>query len=104
MSSGRFLGGLLIGGLLGTAIGMLIAPRKGEETREIIYDEISNRIDNSVEGVKSRTAELGNKARLTADQLRERSQQIASELEDTGRETLEKMRARNPKIFPSTES
>jgi len=31
-----FLGGVILGGLLGVAVGLLIAPRPGEETREIV--------------------------------------------------------------------
>lgn len=31
---GSFLGGMVIGGLIGAAIGLLIAPRAGEELRE----------------------------------------------------------------------
>lgn len=37
---GGFIRGLLTGAIVGGAIAMLFAPRKGEETREMIKDKI----------------------------------------------------------------
>ena len=34
--TGLFIGGLIIGGAIGTALGLLIAPRTGKETRKVI--------------------------------------------------------------------
>lgn len=93
MSSGRFLGGLLIGGALGAIIGMLMAPRSGEETREMIREEIADRANRSVEGARSRAVELRDRAKMTAEELQERGQQIAGELEEAGREAWGKVRS-----------
>lgn len=38
---------LMLGGLLGVIIGLLIAPRKGEETREMISEKIDELKDRS---------------------------------------------------------
>jgi gas vesicle protein len=92
MSTGRFIGGLLIGGALGAIVGLLIAPRSGEETRELIRDELTERANRSLENVKTRSLELKDKARSTAEQLQEKGQQLAANLEDTGREAWEKIR------------
>lgn len=34
--TGTFVGGLLVGGALGTVLGLLVAPRTGRETRQIL--------------------------------------------------------------------
>ncbi|MFM7442059.1 MAG: YtxH domain-containing protein [Snowella sp.] len=35
-NGGTFVAGIVVGGLIGTAIGLLVAPRSGEETRRIL--------------------------------------------------------------------
>lgn len=93
MSTGRFLGGLLVGGALGAIIGLLIAPRSGEETRGLIRDEFSDQWSRSLDNVRTRTADWKEKARDSAEQLRDRGQHLVSDLEDAGRETWDKVRA-----------
>jgi gas vesicle protein len=107
MSSGKFLGGLLIGGALGAVIGLLLAPRSGEETRDMLRGEFNDRMNRSLETVKSKTSDLKDmayelkgrayefkgKALQTAEVLKDRGQQIASDLEEAGREALHKLRA-----------
>lgn len=92
MSTGRFLGGLLIGGALGAIIGLLVAPRSGEETRGMIRDEFNDQWNRSLENVRVRTAEWKEKARDSAEQLRNRGQHLVSDLEEAGRETWDKVR------------
>jgi gas vesicle protein len=78
-----FFAGLLVGGLVGAAVALLIAPQSGEETRTMIYDkgielkdkagEVSadvqeradkaladakSRFDVAIEELRARTAEL----------------------------------------------
>ena len=38
MSAGKFIAGFIIGGVVGAVAGVLLAPRSGEETREITED------------------------------------------------------------------
>lgn len=33
MSAGKFLAGFIVGGMVGSIIGLLLAPQSGEETR-----------------------------------------------------------------------
>jgi Gas vesicle protein len=40
--SGKFLGGLLIGGVIGATIGILFAPRSGKETRQMLKASVSS--------------------------------------------------------------
>jgi gas vesicle protein len=59
---GSFLAGAVIGGLIGAAIGLLLAPQTGDELREHVG-----------EFVDSKRAELGdavNEGRLAAEQAR----------------------------------
>ena len=38
MSTGKFIAGFVIGGVVGAVAGILLAPRSGEETREMIKE------------------------------------------------------------------
>lgn len=35
-STGQFIGGLIVGGAIGTVVGLLVAPRSGRDTRRIL--------------------------------------------------------------------
>jgi gas vesicle protein len=39
--TGKFLGGLLIGGAIGAALGILFAPRSGKETRQMLKESVA---------------------------------------------------------------
>ena len=59
---GSFLAGVVIGGLVGAAVGLLLAPQTGEEFREQVNDFVD-----------SKRAELGsavNEGRAAAEQAR----------------------------------
>jgi gas vesicle protein len=38
---GTFLGGMLLGGAVGTVVGLLIAPRTGKETQKIVQKSVA---------------------------------------------------------------
>jgi gas vesicle protein len=61
---GVFLVGFIVGSLVGAVTALLLAPQSGEQTRLIIKDK----------GI-----ELKNKASTTADQLKERGQELYTE-------------------------
>ena len=71
----EFLAGVVIGGLIGAAIGLLLAPQPGEETREQLREK-------GIE-LKERVVELSEEARKKAEQL-----------EAEGRTTLETQTSR----------
>ena len=60
---GTFLAGFVLGGLVGAAVAMLMAPQSGEETRTLIKDK-------SIE-LKDRAAEYGADAREHAEKALE---------------------------------
>ena len=59
---GSFLAGVVIGGLIGAAIGLLLAPQSGEELREHVGD--------FVDGKKAEWDEAIEEGRAAAEQAR----------------------------------
>lgn len=59
---GSFLAGIVIGGLVGAAVGLLVAPRTGEELREQVGD--------FVEGKRAELGDAVNEGRQAAEQAR----------------------------------
>jgi gas vesicle protein len=71
----EFLAGLIIGGFIGAAVGLLLAPQPGEETRAELRDK-------GIE-LRERVVEISEEARKKAEQWQEE-----------GRTTLETQKAR----------
>ncbi len=59
---GSFLAGVVIGGLIGAAIGLLMAPQTGDELRE--------QVGEFVDGKKAEWDEAVNEGRAAAEQAR----------------------------------
>lgn len=59
----KFFAGLIVGAVLGLAIGMLTAPRSGKETREIIKE----RMDEFNKNVKEKFSEYGKRLKQSTD-------------------------------------
>ncbi|GFE70996.1 YtxH domain-containing protein [Chroococcus sp. FPU101] len=62
-NSGLLFAGLVIGGVLGTVTGLLIAPRSGQETRRILK--------KSAEALPELAEDLSSTVQLQADRLSE---------------------------------
>ena len=67
----EFLAGLLIGGLVGAAAALLLAPQPGEEIREELREK-------GIE-LKERVMELSEEARKKAEELQSESRTIVQE-------------------------
>ena len=65
-SGGAFVLGMLLGGLAGTAVGLLIAPRSGRETRRILK--------KSADALPEMVEDLSTSLQLHADHLSESAQ------------------------------
>ena len=59
---GSFLAGVVIGGLIGTALGLLLAPQTGDELRE--------HVGEFVDGKKAEGEEAVSEGRAAAEQAR----------------------------------
>jgi gas vesicle protein len=79
-SFGKFMLGTLVGGAIGAALGLLLAPRSGQETRKLIQDEFSTRYNDSVDCVKEK-----------AEAVRAKIKEEAHNLEEAGRKMVSKM-------------
>ncbi len=73
MRGGEFLSGLLVGAVIGAAVGLIFAPAKGEETRAMI---------------KEKGGELGTKVGKRAGEIGQQVSKKAGELVETGREAI----------------
>lgn len=60
-NTGTFLSGLLVGGAVGTVVGLLMAPRSGQETRKILQ--------KSAEALPELAEDLSTTVQLQADRL-----------------------------------
>jgi len=70
MRGGEFVGGMVVGMLIGAALGLLFAPMKGEETREFLKERGGELKDK----VGKRTGELVATGR---EKIKEGAQQVA---------------------------
>jgi gas vesicle protein len=91
---GWFFTGLMIGGLVGAAVGLLKAPRPGAETREQIQRkalELQGKAEQAVKDARSRVEEAS-----------EQVSHHAVELQTRGKQALEKGEKRLSKAVEET--
>lgn len=84
---GKFVLGALVGGAVGAALGMLLAPRSGAETRALIRQEVESRSRQAGDRVKEKSDVLKEKAAAFRDKMHD----MADDLEETGRRALNKV-------------
>ncbi len=79
---GAFVSGFVIGGLVGAAAALLLAPQSGEETRTLIRDkgiELKDQVEQSAAETRAKAEELAQEARMRAEDLQKRGQVILDE-------------------------
>jgi gas vesicle protein len=87
---GGFLSGFMFGGLIGAALGLVLAPRSGEETRQMIRDrgvELRDQVSRGVEEVKASADQLQQRGRDFVEENRDRIERTATAVRDTAKET-----------------
>lgn len=83
-SLGKFIVGAVVGGVVGAAFGMLLAPRSGAETREMIREELDNQMREAGDTLREKSGAVKEKT----DVLKHKLTEVASELEEAGRRAL----------------
>jgi len=84
--TGAFLAGFIVGGLVGAATALILAPQSGERTRTQIREK-------SIE-LRDRAEDLAEDARLRADEAAEEARKRADELQQRGRQVYQEQRTR----------
>jgi gas vesicle protein len=104
-SAGSFIGGLLLGSAIGTVTGLLIAPRTGRDTRQLLK--------KSADALPELAEDLSTSMQLQADRLSESAlrnwdgtlarlrEAIAAGIEASQRESIE---LKQSKVEVATES
>lgn len=77
MSAGKFLAGFLVGGALGAIAGVLLAPQKGEETREMLSDMSKDIVKKTDKTVK----EIQDKADVVVSDLQQKGNDIMDKVQ-----------------------
>lgn len=83
---GAFFAGVLIGGLVGAAAALLLAPQSGEETRRQIgrasvdlRDRAQDTLEDARERAEATIADARRRAERIVEEARERAEQIVRE-------------------------
>ena len=79
---GAFITGFVIGGLVGAAVSLLLAPQSGEDTRTLIREksiEIKDQVEQTAEEARVKAEKLATDAKLKAEELQQRGQVVLDE-------------------------
>ena len=72
MSAGKFLAGFIVGGAVGAIAGLLLAPKSGEETREMLAktsSEIYDKTEDSLKEIKEKAEDVVEDLQKKGDEL-----------------------------------
>lgn len=101
-NAGAFVGGMLLGSAIGTLTGLLIAPRTGRDTRQLLKksaDALPELAEDLSSSVQLQADRLSESAKLrwdgTLTRLREA---IAAGVEASQRESFEEITQPNPEV------
>lgn len=115
---GVFLAGFIVGGLVGAAVALLMAPKSGEETRTFIKEksiELKDEAMKSTEEARLKAeatlAEVRTKAEATAAEYKEKAEELAKqakvqaeELKKRGQDLLDEQKDKVEKVMETTKS
>jgi gas vesicle protein len=94
---GAFLAGFVIGGMVGAAVALLLAPQSGEDTRTLIHDrsiELKDKAAEKAETARIKAEAAAAEARARADELAKLTQEKANELKKKGQEIYQAQKSR----------
>lgn len=84
---GKFISGVFIGGMVGGLLGVLLAPRSGEETRKRIADRTSETYKKAETSVQ----DTYKKAETSVQDIQRKTEQAINDLQKSGQEVLRKI-------------
>lgn len=99
---GNFLAGFVLGGLIGAAVALLLAPQPGEETRTLLRErsiELKDKAAGSVGDARSRAEEALAEARVRADSAMEDLRVRADEYAKISRERVEELQTKGQTVL-----
>ncbi len=82
MSATKFLAGFIVGGAIGAIAGILLAPKSGEETRQLIADttkDVMRRADETVKEIQSKADDVVSDMQKKGDELRDKLQNLINQ-------------------------
>ncbi len=94
---GAFFAGFVIGGLVGAAAALVLAPQSGEETRAQIRQrgiELREQVVDTTEEARKRLDDAAAQARVQAEKLAQDARLRAEELQHRGKVVLEEQKGR----------
>jgi gas vesicle protein len=94
---GAFLAGFVVGGLVGAAVALLLAPQSGEETRTFIHDKsilLKDKAVEQAEAARIKAEAAAAEARARADEISKLTVDRAAELKKKGQEVYEQGKTR----------
>lgn len=81
MSVGKFLAGFIIGGLVGGVFGVILAPRSGEETRELLAKtsgDVKLNTESSLKDLQTKASDVMEDIQKKGDELLKKVQDAIS--------------------------
>ena len=79
MSTGKFLAGFIVGGVVCSVIGILLAPQSGEETREKIAQtskDLYDKAQNTVKEIQSKADDIVSDVQAKGDEIMSKIQDM----------------------------
>jgi gas vesicle protein len=89
---GAFLSGFVIGGLVGAAVSLMMAPQSGEETREQIRTkgiELRGRAEDEIADLRVRAEQTLADVRAQADDVQQKTMKMVDEARSKVNDALE---------------
>lgn len=93
---GAFLAGLVVGGLIGAAAALMLAPQSGEETRAQIRQrgiELRDQANTAYDDARTRAEEFATEARTRTDKIVAETRSKASDLQTRGKAAFDERAA-----------
>ena len=95
--TGAFLAGFILGGLVGAAVAMIMAPSSGTETRKQIVDrglELRGKTESRLDEARKRAEEMSGDVKTRAEKAAEEARKRAEDLQERSRVILEEQKTR----------